>query len=624
MSSIDSVGSSSQSPKNQSLSAKSVTPVVNQSFLSKRVQSIVGNDKVFEGYPLGALEHLAKYVGENTSVSRRSLRANLEAELVEHHGKFVSEYETRVSGYLERNLNCLEIIDRQLTDNIDQLLGNRDRIGSVMSRTSVATRELEEREHKLDVLIKFKKLFVVDLEEADRAIESGELSKVLQYAEDLEKVRRNCQVLMRGVPNGTLAVESLSVSVEVLERVYERVFQGVSKSPDSSMNLLRKSLVLLQERPHLFHEALTGICQVRCDSHASGFLHVLTRGDDGLELSTFDSVKFLSDMLSWVLDCSLAEKEFVDSLVEHVRPLTWAASPVKPKLEYLDLSVSGVMELVESRFSSIVKSTFGILELFKLSRVLTFYSEKLRFVGGPSAKDAMASMHHAAWSSFLSQWESRAQNERSAPLLTRSGLSPLPFVIETVYLLESILSIQADSAAGEDEEDIFLVLSAGIDPLIQTCFQVAGSTGMNGAESCVFLLNCLATLQGPLKRHAFAAETVKVIASLMDMQMETLVVETRSIVLEKTGLGETLDSLSGEYHPLAVSSSLKSFYALLFTQGIAAAGHTDSLISRELRAEARHAIGKSIADAYETVYTATSSLGVATHTPEQVRTLLDV
>ena len=581
------------------------------------------NEKVFDGYPPGALEHLARLVGQNTSLARRNLKSSLEEELVSLHSKFIAEYETRVSGYVHQKLGSLESIDNQLTDSIDQLLANRDRIGVAIDKSSSATSELAERERKLEVLTKFKRLFVVDQEAADRALESGDLSKLLSFVSDMERTRSNCQVLLRSVSDANIAVESLNLSVAILEKVYERVYMRICKWETGSMSrdLLRRSLVLLQERSHLFHGALTAVCQGRCDSNSSEFLHVLTNADGGLELSAFDSVKFLSDMLSWVLDCSLSEKDFLDYVLENVRASTWTTGQIKPKLEYLDLSLAGVVELVESRFTSVVKSSFAILDLFKLSRVLSFYSAKLRFVAGQATKDALSSMHHSAWSSFMFQWETRAQNERSTLLLTRSGLTPLPLVNETIYLLDSILAIYADSVEDKDEgegDGIFSVLSAGIDPLIQTCVQVANNSGMTLVESAVFLLNCFATLQGPLRRHAFAAETVKVLAGLMDMQMDSLVLETRRIVLEKTGLDQQLE------HPLAVGSSLKSFYSLLFTQGIAAASHADSLISRELRAEARNAIGKSISDAYEEIYAATAGLGVATHTPEQVRALLDV
>lgn len=636
MTKIESVMNSSSPSLGPAPHPSAANPTTNQSYLSKRVQSITSNAKVFDGYPAGAWEHLAKHVVKNTHSCRRNLKSKLEEDLLNLHGNFNAEYESRVSGYLERTLNSVCMVDQQLTESIDQLLANRERIGTAIDKSSIARSELEQREHKLDVLTKFKKLFVVDQEAAYEALESGDLLKLTQFASELQKLRSNCQVLLREVPNAVLALESLDVSVEVLEKVYERVFQEVSKSSVSVLprEVLRKSLSLLQERPHLFHEALLAISRSLCDSHASEFLHVLTRTDGGLEVSTFDSVKFLSDMLSWLLDLSVSEKESMESVLESVRGSTWSVVPVKPKLEYLDVILSGVVELVESRFSSIVKSTFGVMELFKLSRVLSFYSAKMRFVAGQTTKDALSSMHHSAWSSFLLQWESRAQSERSALLLTRSGLSPLPFVTETVYLLETVLAIHADSwkldgdeEENGDEEDLFLLLSAGIDPLIQTCVQVATSSGMNEVESSVFLLNCLATLQGPLRKHAFASESVNVIAALMNMQMDSLVESTSKRVFEKAGLAEPLEKIRNgdkNFHLLSISSSLKSFYSLLFTQGVAAVSHTDALVSRELRAEARNAIGKSISDAYEEIFSATESLGIATHTPDQVRALLDV
>jgi hypothetical protein len=111
---------------------------------------------------------------------------------------------------------------------------------------------------------------------------------------------------------------------------------------------------------------------------------------------------------------------------------------------------------------------------------------------------------------------------------------------------------------------------------------------------------------------------------------------TVEIVLRNTGLGTKLEALRAtlslgkpietvaDLHPIAISSAIKSFYSLLFTQGIGVLSHVDSLIAKELRAEARRDIGERLASTYEEIYRSINHLGVATHTPEQIRTLLDL
>jgi hypothetical protein len=488
-----------------------------------------------------------------------------------------------------------------------------------------ASSELGEVERKLELISQFRDLFTI----SDSALphQSDDLQSILKLVDLIEKKRRNCQSLLKAIPNARQAIDSLNRSVQLLDSLYEKTFFALMKSANqTSSSLLRQSLIFLQDRPHLFHDALLGLCQGRCDGLSADLLHVLTRDEDGLELNSFDSVKFVSDMLSWFLDAVVGEKDHLDSLVDGVRDSLWSHAPVLPRLDYLDATLSGIEEMIESRFSSSVKSTFAILDLFKLSKIVNFYAGKVETISGAGTQNFFKNMHNQSFAAFEFQWE------RSSVLVQLSpGLNPPPVVTETVFLIDSILAIHSETS-DSSEESLFSVLSSGIDPLIQLCVQA--KSGASATESAVFLINCLAVLLAPLKKHSFTGATLSNLEALTRDQMEVLVREAKTLVLKNTGLGAKLEAIRNtknrdlethpELHPIALSSSVKSFYSLLFTQGIAALSHTDALIFKDLRADARRAVGSAIADVYEELFTAVNHMGVTSHTPAQVRALLDL
>jgi len=106
-------------------------------------------------------------------------------------------------------------------------------------------------------------------------------------------------------------------------------------------------------------------------------------------------------------------------------------------------------------------------------------------------------------------------------------------------------------------------------------------------------------------------------------------------VLTKLGLAERLKALRDkppetplsavpELHPVSLAATLRSFYNSLFTLGGALAlPLLEKISNRSLRSEARSGVANKIAAAYEELYEGIKELGVATHTPEQVRTLLE-
>lgn len=611
--------------------------------LTKRVQALITNDKFLESIPNNCFEHLSKLIADNSISTRKNLRNVLENELVSLHMRFAGEYEAKVTSHLDAKLADMEKLESRLTDSIDKLSINRERMGAVIDKSVSIKMDSETIQHKLDLIDRFSDLFVIDSGLSERLIETGDFPSLLQLLDDIESKRRNCQVLLSAIPNSVVAIESLNRSVELLEFVYERLYFAISKSNHLTTDQVRRSLLHLQDRPHYFHQALVGLCQTRCDALSAQFITVLTRGEDGLELNSFDSIRFLSDMLGWLLDAALTEYDWINSVTTGAMESMWTSTePVQAKQEYLDVCFSGVLEMIESRYANMVKGTFGILDLFKLSKIVSFYLGKMGPYAGSSTQAILSDMKESSWSEFLTQWENRVQNERSSASLLfqsviSSGLGPLPFVKETAFLLDNILAIFADedtTTSLSRDDELFSVLSSGTNPIVQLCVQVASQWGLSKVESAVFLLNCLSILQAPLRKYDFTVETVKNLAALIDDRTEFLVAATTEAVLKKVGLMDKLTALRAakdvpasdipELHPISLSSCFKAFYAMLFTQGISAASHTDLLITRELRAETRYAISKGIADAYEELYAAVSDVGIATHTPDQVRALLDI
>jgi hypothetical protein len=599
---------------------------VSQPFLSKRAQTIVQTCKPFDGLSRESVRKLSLVLQNENPMSYKSLKLLLEYALVDVHGRFISEFEGKVSRYVNQKASTIEQTDERLSEIVDKLSINRDRIVSAVDSGMGASGVLAETERKMKIVNRCLELFVPDTDSDSR---SKDLRSVLEVFERVEKKRSNCKTLLKCVPNSKLAIECLNRSIVVLDSLYEDLFFALMNRAEDDMRMLARSLVFLQERPNLLHDALSHMMSSRCDTLSSEFLRVLTRDEDGLELSSFDAVKFGSDMLQWMYDSVIQEKDRLDTLTSDIRDMTWSTAPALPRLDYLDMAVSGVLEMIDSRLSNSVKSSFNVLELFKLSKIISYYLSKLKQSCGASTQSILRGMHHTAWSSFQFQWERRISNHRSTVLYQPGG--PPQVINETAFMLDSILEIESSSP--EESDDVFSVVSSGIDPLIQLCFQSTGTK----IESAVFILNCLHVLQVPLLKYQhITADTLRNISALIEDQVSSLIAETTHAVLARTGLGTKLEAIrqlgSGkplesndpELHPIALSSSVKNFYSLLFTQGIAAISHVDSLISKNLRSKARECIALSLADAYAELYRAVSYLGVTSHTPQQVRALLDI
>merc|ERR1712032_623512 len=310
-----------------------------------------------------------------------------------------------------------------------------------------------------------------------------------------------------------------------------------------------------------------------------------------------------------------------------------------PFEDILNFTLEGLVTPFSNRVGQVLETETSIVVAYKVSQILSYFGKKLEDVlhgKGACLVTLCWDLKARAHQSFINMWEAQAQKLRQGVVgIYVSDLSAPPFVMEAVSTLSEILSIYESALVPMDEreEDFLPILSAAFDPLLNHCKQVASM--MDATDGQVFLVNCIAVMQEPLRRHDFTAQRVAMYASLLDEQISLVVEGQAATVLAKLGIAERLKALREkppgtplsavpELHPVSLAATLRSFYNSLFTLGGALALQLlERIANRSLRSEARSGVARLIASAYEELYDGIKELGVATHTPDQVRTLLE-
>uniref|UniRef100_A0A0G4HA30 Conserved oligomeric Golgi complex subunit 6 n=1 Tax=Chromera velia CCMP2878 TaxID=1169474 RepID=A0A0G4HA30_9ALVE len=290
--------------------------------------------------------------------------------------------------------------------------------------------------------------------------------------------------------------------------------------------------------------------------------------------------------------------------------------------------------------------------------------------GEPLIVRACRDLKRRAMESFMGLWEAAALQLQQTPMsaVLTADLSAPKCVRETVSTLCDVAALfeaalldpsrnerkkkeaekkERYKMAGrkteeEEEEEIFgRTLDAAILPLLNFCRSAARS--LQASDAPVFLINSLAFMQTPLQKHAFTAERVQLLASLIEEQMNVLVSVQTAATLERLEFSERLRDIRAEREramqtgqqpnfgalpsldPQRLREVFKSFYTALFTLGALGLPQVDKVASRNLRSQARQGVARAIADAYAEIYEAVAHIQpqLATHSPEQVRTLLD-
>jgi len=633
------------------------------SHLVKKIQKAL-TTRVDSQSSRDALKCLSSFFDENTVHTRRNLRSTIEGQNLLLHKEFVASF-----GELEGNIESLERLVGALEGACEragaQLRASKSETQAILEKASSLRHESKIIEEKQEVLGKFLARF--RLSEADtQLVRSGDQPVDDQFFEAfarLEEVRANARQMLNACGQQTSGVDILHETSEVLEASYERLFvwvqqqcrgpgaRGSAAELDApSGGLLRRALGLLQERPVYFNHCARDVARARRQALQQRFFAALSEGDASarpIELQACDPVRYVGDVLAWVHESAAQEREALRALLGSDRRPERGGEPGREPeqaalvglRETLDFALEGLVAPISGRVKQVLDAQASIVVVYKVAQVFSFFAKTLEDVLGTRESCLVTlcrDLHARTYAGFLDMWEAQAQKLRQGVIgVYVSELAAPPFVVEAVNTLSEVLSIyeMALVPASEREADFLPILSAAFDPLLNHCQQVAAM--MDASDGQVFLINCAAAMQAPLRKHDFTAQRVAMYAALLDEQVQALVEQQAQQVLQKLGLAERLQALRGrpagvplgavpELHPVSLAATLRSFYNSLFTLGGALAlPLLERITSRSLRSEARSGVARLISAAYEELYRGVEELGVATHTPEQVRTLLE-
>jgi len=637
------------------------------SHLTKKIQKALAL-RIDSQASRGALKCLSEFFTENSVHSRRNLRSTIEGQNLLLHKDFVGALRT-----VEEQVLSLERLVLSLDSACEragtELRRSRSETQAILEKASSLRRESKAIEQKKEVLGHFLTKFrlsetdALQMKSGDRPIDEDFFAAFNR----LEEVRANARQMLSTCGQQTSGVDILHETSEMLEASYERMFvwvqqqcrgsraKVVTKSSSAELDTpagatLKRALALLAERPVYFNHCVRDISRVRRQALVQRFFEALSQGEAGsrpIELHACDPERYVGDMLAWVHECVASEKEAISALMSRATARDDAETKAETEPghalvsfeDILDFTLEGLVTPFTNRVKQALEVQTSIVVVYKLAQVFCFFAKTLEEVLHRSeaclvvlCRDLHAKTHQA----FLEMWESQAQKLRQGLMgVYVSDLSAPQFVVESVNTLSEVLSIYDSAlvATGERETDFLPILSAAFDPLLNHCQQVAAS--MDAADGRVFLINCVSAMQSPLRKHDFTAQRVAMYAAFLDDQISLLVEGQAASVLSKLGLAERLKALRekppdvplssvSELHPVSLAATLRSFYNSLFTMGGALAlPLLERIASRALRSEARSGVARLIGAAYAELYEGIKELGVATHTPEQVQTLLD-
>lgn len=604
--------------------------------LNKILESNLDNDKE----TLEALEVLSGFLDRNTLQARRNLRSDLEKRSLALNEAFlycIGQLVEQVQG-LQQEANsmkaCCEDMQQRLT-------AAKARTAGLLKETSELQAKNKQLEMKSKVVAAFLGKFELSHKEL-HMLTSGAQStggigeEFFKTMARVKQIHEDCKVLLRTSQQraGLEIMESMAMH---LEAAYEQLYHWTQNQcrmmntdlPEMNANL-RLALKELRQRPILFQYCIDEFSIARRMALVRCFIDALTReGSSGrpIELHSHDPVRYCSDMLGWLHQAIATENDHIAGLL--LEPNSDKAVSV------LSMVTEGACRPLHVRVEQVIISTGDSVVAYQLVNLLRYYMGVFRGLLSPTAPLVqtvadLAELQSKMFFSTLNVQTSKILEGMEAPF---PDLAPTTKASELLTLLQSIMASRDMTVLASDnqEQDLRLILSTCLDPLIQYCNEAVAN--FSRLDRAVYMINCLYLIQSTVSLYEFTERQLENLESQIQVYVRTVVSEQLSHLLGAGGLLEfhgalKVGKLSGE-HFQGMEGCSERLRTLISAPDQFHLAQCKLLMSSRLREEVHQKAVSQFHDAYEAVYAALgtekgagSVSAVLPHTPEQIRQLL--
>ena len=615
--------------------------------LSKKLQKILQGNLDNDKETLEALEVLSTFLGENTLQARRNLRSDLEKRSLVLNESFLKCMEQLV-GQIQGIQEDVSVMKVCCDDMGKRLSSAKSQTSDLLRETAQLQNKSKHLEMRSKVVDAFLKKFELTSSQLQLLAGSSRYSRHIpgsghigeEFFEAMIRVKQiheDCKILLRTSQQraGLEIMESMAMH---LESAYEQLYHWTQSqcrtmntdTPETSANL-RRALSELQNRPILLQYCLDEYSIARRNALVRCFIDALTReGNSGrpIELHSHDPVRYCGDMLGWLHQAIATENDHISGLLmDQNREKT---------VPILSMVTEGACRPLHVRIEQVVISTSAAVVAYQLVSLLRYYAGVFQGhlgSGAPLVRTVteLSELQSKMFYSTLNVQTSKLLESVEMPL---PDLSPTSKANEILAFLQGILSSRDMTVLASDtqDQDLKLILSSCIDPLIQYCNECVLSLGR--LERAVYLINTLYLIQNTISLYEFTDAQVESLEFQIQSHMNTLIEEQEKGLLEAAGLSTlhhaVLKAEVSDEH-FKIEDKTEKIQKLISAPEQHQLVQCQLLSSTRLRDDIQHRSLEQFFTAYKSVYSAivtekgeTTAKLLLPYTPEQVMQILSL
>ncbi|KAI4105548.1 MAG: hypothetical protein LQ339_003391 [Xanthoria mediterranea] len=515
---------------------------------------------------------------QNTPDLRRSIRSNLQKDVIDCNSSIVREFgqvaeQLKSVGSIISSLNtCCEDLQRQVAAARQENL-------PVLDEASALLKEKDDVEKKKQLLIAFNKHFV--LPEEDLMVLTATTQAIdahfFAVLDRTKQIHADCQILL-GSENQRLGLELMEQTSRQLNSGYQKLHRWIQKEfkaldlENPQINaFIRRSLRTLAERPALFENCLENFSEARRHVLTDGFYNALTGSSANsdptmkpIEFHAHDALRYTGDILAWAHSATVSERESLESLFisegeEMAKGIRagrqsepWSAidgesfDGQKALDGLVNGNMTGVARALRQRIEQAVQSQDDSITVYKIANLISFYRVTLTKLLGPdsSVMEALSALEDVAMCQFKALQSDQTATVQAEFTKVPPDLSVPEILEEALTQVKALMKSYESSLTPVDsrENDFKPILSQTLKPVLDSCDSLAKDLGTPAID--IFLLNCYDSARSTLQPFDFTQWLVGQIDQVVASSTSNLIDYQHAFFLHVSGLHSLLIALT--------------------------------------------------------------------------------
>lgn len=652
--------------------------------LSKKVQKILSFD--LDKDTLNSLKNVSELVTDNNLTTRRNLRANIEQQSLQINEKFIKAFNEAFK-HLQVLGDQVNFIDESCQNMMTKIEELKFQTSDFLQQTSEVNSELQRLDINEKVLGQFINKFQLNQNEISLLTSNIEKNQSIddRFFDVLQKIQSIHETSKRQLANnqyitGFEIMDSMSKYEEMADDKLYRwticILRTINVDTIELHSHLFRAIAHLHRKDVLFKHCIDEYIIVRRSAVSHVFIEALTRGRTSnnthypaMERYSHDIIRYISDMLSFLHQTIVFEKDMLNSLLKYCDQEKLAnQNTVKTTLASISEGLSRPLKiriensLISNNKTATVKLTTEkqnekTKNYFLVKNVINFYQQ---IFGQILSDDApflyfikeMLILSDKVFYNTLNFYCSSSSSNSGGPKIDKRFQDNIPQMInigehlnEYVQLINELLEIIKTSITTNENDqklETHRLLSAMIDPFFQ--HTIIYSSKLSSIEMTIFSYNCSLLLSQTILKYKFTEDFVGNIEKQLDEYIDVLVNEQFQQIITNLSISSFYNAIiqseqlttttplvtfSGCDH-IAISTFLKLFDKFVNNPQMYRMGQLVNVNDQSTREKIWEKSLYMVCSAYDSIHSALIDpknnyddvVNMITHKPDQIRIVL--